>query len=679
MAENKSESSSDYAPSTDDSENDATSIEDEVAGAEDEVADIESQKDFDYTDLAALLQNSNNANFNLSTEEDGLITNSCVNTVQYNKSKAGIEKRFFDTIDQFGGALLKPLLQFVDVKKIKERRFYVVLRGRRNEHKRVILSKCLLLCALKWRNQSKKHFGKQLQPETWATMLRTLFSIFKSKGILFKHTRHFNNDGEFHAVLKKQWDKAIEEDDSFGTGVGTSEPDLEADRKIREKYDQGLFDPFTTSDGPAAYQQRLWYMVFVLGRYWLLRGRKEVAFLNWSQVKFCTATENNEPVEYIEIVHHFDKGNKLSITNTTARTKNGLPPRLYPNPNDPLCPVKYMKFFRSLCCPEQERVLCRLYSTKQMRKWRRDKKPYLYNPNLLIGENNIDGINKDFAEFIGLENWERCTNHSNRKLGISTAVSNAPTGIQHVVAKASRHKDVNTQKRYFKESADTMQAYSRAITGKHVPSPTKSPTKSYKKPNKQTTPVSLRKPKSHNKPEQITITTENISTSEGTVTNLDETSTYPPEPSSTISEMPHQVMIPYTDTTCQQPTTVRTQGENYHEDFSTNNSIAGKLTHNNNCYPLVTPNDTYRPIITTNHLSHIQRNIFMPQDTGREDTMLVLQQQMLRLQNQLDEAERKKKEDELVQWKEKYHEAKQEARFAKLENRDKNNYMCVIQ
>jgi hypothetical protein len=224
-----------------------------------------------------------------------------------------------------------------------------------------------------------------------------------------------------------------------------------------------------------------------------------VAFLRWSQVKFCTATENHNPIEYIEIAHHFDKGNKLSIQNTTARSKKQLPPRLYPNPNDPLCPVKFMKFYRTLCAPEQERVLCKMYSSKQMKRWKKNDCPYLYNPDLWIGENNIDGIKKKFVEYIGFENWEQCTNHSNQKLGITTAVSNAPEGIQHVIAKASRHKNVNTQKLYFKESADTMQAYSRAILGKHVPSPTKSPKKMNKKPYKQSTP------ESHRKPSQITI------------------------------------------------------------------------------------------------------------------------------------------------------------------------------
>jgi hypothetical protein len=202
-------------------------------------------------------------------------------------------------------------------------------------------------------------------------MLRTLFSIFKSKGIQFKHTRDFNNDEEFHAVLKKQWEKETQKDDTFGTGVRTSLPDLEADRKIHLKYDKGLFDPFSISNGTLPYEHRKWYCIFVLGRYWLLRGRKEVVFLKWSQVKMCSGTENGEPVEYIEIVQQFNKSCQLNITNTTVRSLTDIPPRMYPNPNDPLCPVKFLKFIRTLCCPEQECVLCRPYNTKQMKTWKK--------------------------------------------------------------------------------------------------------------------------------------------------------------------------------------------------------------------------------------------------------------------------------------------------------------------
>jgi hypothetical protein len=118
--------------------------------------------------------------------------------------------------------------------------------------------------------------------------------------------------------------------------------------KIREKYDAGDFDPFSFSDGPTAYQHRLWYGIFVVGRYWLLRGTKEVANLLCSQVKFCTATENGVPVSYIEIVHHYDRSMKLDLKNTTARSTKQLPPRLYPNTNDALCPVKNLTFFHSI-------------------------------------------------------------------------------------------------------------------------------------------------------------------------------------------------------------------------------------------------------------------------------------------------------------------------------------------
>jgi hypothetical protein len=56
-------------------------------------------------------------------------------------------------------------------------------------------------------------------------------------------------------------------DETFGTGVKTSHPDLEADRKIRDTYAEGEFDPFNKTDGKVAYEHRLWYGVFIVGRY----------------------------------------------------------------------------------------------------------------------------------------------------------------------------------------------------------------------------------------------------------------------------------------------------------------------------------------------------------------------------------------------------------------------------
>lgn len=126
-------------------------------------------------------------------------------------------------------------------------------------------------------------------------------------------------------------------------------------------------------------------------------------------------------------------------------------------------------------------MLCKPYNMKQQKQRGKKDLPYLYNPNVWVGENQIDGINKDFAQYCGFTNWQRCTNHSNRKLGVTTAVLNAKVGIQHIISTACCHKDANMQKRYFVESARTMQAFSRAVLGKQVPSPSKTPTKHPKK------------------------------------------------------------------------------------------------------------------------------------------------------------------------------------------------------
>jgi hypothetical protein len=70
---------------------------------------------------------------------------------------------------------------------LPERVFYTMLRGPRSKQKRIKLGKCILLCAIKWRNLTKKDYGKPLQPSTWDTLLKTLFAKFHEEGINFKH------------------------------------------------------------------------------------------------------------------------------------------------------------------------------------------------------------------------------------------------------------------------------------------------------------------------------------------------------------------------------------------------------------------------------------------------------------------------------------------------------------
>jgi hypothetical protein len=385
--------------------------------------------------------------------------------------------RFFDTIEQYGGPQLKKLLTIKTSSNLIEtdRVFYFLLRGKRTEQKIVILSKYLLLIALKWRNLSKKDFGKPLQPTTMAVLLRMLFSLFFSKAIRFKYLRDFNGDGEYHAVLRRHWEETLKVDPTHATGIGTSTFDYEADRKIREKYKEGKWDPFSNSNGSSACDHRKQYLVFVLGRSWLLCGRKELSSLKWSQIKFCEVYEDKKLTKYIEIFHTFDKGNKLSLKNTTPRNLEDCAPRVYPNPSDPLCPYKFLAFYRTINVPTQVRVFCGKASSKQMKEFRANNLPYLYNEKQPIGENSIDANTKEFAKEMGFDNWQRCTNHGNRKLGITTIVTNADAGVAPLMLKVSEQKNIQTSMSYQKENPTMQKTYDKALIGKHVNSPPKSP------------------------------------------------------------------------------------------------------------------------------------------------------------------------------------------------------------
>jgi hypothetical protein len=91
----------------------------------------------------------------MDASELALILNSSVNTKQYEKNKKGIELRFFDTLDKFGGPLLRTLTKFAQDGFKKERLFYVKLKGDKSEEKRFILNKCLVKAALKMAQQQK--------------------------------------------------------------------------------------------------------------------------------------------------------------------------------------------------------------------------------------------------------------------------------------------------------------------------------------------------------------------------------------------------------------------------------------------------------------------------------------------------------------------------------------------
>ena len=79
-------------------------------------------------------------------------------------------ERFFNSKETFGSIAVKGLLQDISYDNggipTKEKKFFYVLRGEKTAAKQHILSKCLLLCTLKWRKTGGNDHGKMYQPTT---------------------------------------------------------------------------------------------------------------------------------------------------------------------------------------------------------------------------------------------------------------------------------------------------------------------------------------------------------------------------------------------------------------------------------------------------------------------------------------------------------------------------------
>jgi hypothetical protein len=101
---------------------------------------------------------------------------------------------------------------------------------------------------------------------------------FSPKNINYNYLTDFNGDGEFHAVLSAQWEEEHSADPTFATGIGTATFDSDSDMKLRDKFRDGTFNPFSTEISDEAFTDRLKYVIYVLGRYFLLHGRNEIAY-----------------------------------------------------------------------------------------------------------------------------------------------------------------------------------------------------------------------------------------------------------------------------------------------------------------------------------------------------------------------------------------------------------------
>ena len=256
-----------------------------------------------------------------------MICGATCNTKRYEDNNQLHLERFFTTIEAFGSAAMKELLQDYTYDNggipTTEKKFYYVLRGEKTAAKQLILSKCLLLCALKWRKCTAKEIGKVYQPSTFVQYIKQLFTKFKEKDIKYNYKTDFNGEGEFHAVVKRLWDNEMKKDPKFGTGVKTSTFDYDGDKKLLAAYrdPDNPFNPWDTSDSTDAVNSRLRYLVFICGRIMMLRGSKEIRSLRTEQFEWKTFTTGPfEGRNYIQVnTNPWDKMCQPSLTSTKTR------------------------------------------------------------------------------------------------------------------------------------------------------------------------------------------------------------------------------------------------------------------------------------------------------------------------------------------------------------------------
>ena len=232
------------------------------------------------------------------------------------------------------------------------------------------------------------------------------------------------------------WEKRRIEKPTFATGSHQGQVDWQADIKLCEAFKNKVNDPFAlTSQG---FEDRQNIALYKCGRFFYRRGGKEISHMEWDSISFGVCEDGPDVgLEYAANSISWDKAHRLNLKNNTICTngKQIFPVKVRANPEDPLCTVKLLKFFRSICHPSQKRVFCKKASESQLKEWRLSNEPYQCNPNQHVRENTINKGMKYIAQLCGFEDFNKCTSHGNCALGITTAVSNGDKNVGSYIQK----------------------------------------------------------------------------------------------------------------------------------------------------------------------------------------------------------------------------------------------------
>jgi hypothetical protein len=132
------------------------------------------------------------------------------------------------------------------------------------------------------RRKSKKDPTKPLDSNTFKQYAKQIFGQMKMKGVDYDMHTDFNGKGEFHSVVAAKWAEYRTTDNDFATKKNAAQIDEDAAEKFQKALENKTIKPLET------YLDLVKACVYMLGRYCLFRGRKEITYALWEQVSFGT-------------------------------------------------------------------------------------------------------------------------------------------------------------------------------------------------------------------------------------------------------------------------------------------------------------------------------------------------------------------------------------------------------
>ena len=404
-------------------------------------------------DRATLLQGST-----LNDEELAFIdgTANGKNKKKYEETKLSLERRFIQTVKDFGGSSMLPYLdkEWMDHGNgpVQDFALYRLCGGQKSPQKKQVLEYCLILCAMKWQCESGTNKGKPLQPCSFNTMMKQLSYVWKDKGIEFNFAKDFNHAGGFHGVLIKRWNEIRKADPSYGTHPNKSKPDMQYTKKLVEAISNGAID----LNDPKQLQL---VVTFILGYYVGLRGSQEHVDLMMAMTERGVYTVEDGGVDlaglkYFGVRIPYHKANQLKLGNTSLPVEAMKLHTVAEDPSNGIFdPVAIVSKYLDHCHPNATKFYAKPATKAQIASYVKEYgKDIWYCPsspatsNYNIGPSKLRSNHKELAKLCCCKDWEQMTSHGLRALIINTLKVNGVNAME--VAEAARHKSLNSQNSY---------------------------------------------------------------------------------------------------------------------------------------------------------------------------------------------------------------------------------------